>query len=370
MVSNSTKGDFVHFGFIVLILALFLQEGALFYGDSCANLMQVVSLIEDYDLDIRNQAKLCGGRQVGMFAIGARGEIYSVHEIGSPIVAAPLYALMGKVGIAVSIFISSLLGIFFVYHSIHHSVPSWIRSLSILIVVFGLPLNKIFVSFGNDFLGVTLQASVFYLILNKRFVWAGLIFGFSPFIRMHAALVIFPLCILIAGILWDTSRSQIVKSLGAFCISMLPGLLSFAAFNAYTFGAPWLISYERRILSSDDPKVFGHTADFELPSVAGLERLLSALASGVSPVGSLVILLGLLGFVIMVFRKNIIGLFFLAWLVVHLAFYSLYPSLNEPNRYFYFYYLGSMISIAFLLNGGYLCMLRILRPLFPKACCK
>lgn len=247
------------------------------YADAGWQVSAVQSLVEDGDLDLRNQLQNEYEQASDQVAIGASGEWYPLHELPIIFLAVPFYILLGVNGcLALNIMVAA----FFAPLS-YALARAFVGARNALFVAVLALFSPVFVfysySFSVDVLGAILMGFSLLLVFRKFYFFAGLACGLAVLSRLVNVCGIPPLLgyIFFSGIRisegatsqassdWCTSR---VKSVGYFMLGGAVFAVLFGLQNYLMFGSPVSSSYHNWIASTD-LGITQESYSFSLPSL-------------------------------------------------------------------------------------------------------
>ena len=171
-----------------------------FYGDPSVQSLVTLSLLQDWDFDLRNQKEEFD--PTDQVALGNDGEWYPLHEPLLPILAVPFYALFGIAGCVILNMIVACIAALCIFNICAEIANKPIAAaIATMLTVLSCPYLTYAYSFSSDLLGATLfiAAMMFFGHLTPRswFV-AGLCSGALLTARMPFAVIV--LGLLTAGV--------------------------------------------------------------------------------------------------------------------------------------------------------------------------
>ena len=320
----------------VVVVALFSGRVAAEYrpltyliGDCPYYAATAVSLIEDHDLDLRNQ--LSGGLAIHgrQIALGRDGAWYPKHPLLMPIAAIPFVLLFGVPGTLVfNLVVLSLLAV--VLMRLARTVaPPWAAALAAFLLIAGTFLRRYDYNFSPDLFATLVLSAALLALLHGRDRLGGLLLGLSVTAKL-TDLFLVPL-----GPIYAHScrgwRAAVRASLAAAVPLAAYGLSNFAL-----FGSPWVTSYDRNVAVADGAFVtVGHRGLFDQGVLSGLAGELFDPVHGLLPT-SPILLLAIPGFVLLLRRRPREAVLFLAigeFLLLFFATYRYWSASHYGNRF-------------------------------------
>jgi hypothetical protein len=207
-------------------------------GDCVYYRATLISLLEDGDLDLKNNPPPTRYSFSSNVALGKNGAWYPKHSLLMPIVAAPLYWIAGDLG---------LLG-FNLLQLTALCVCLWLgarrytsEAISFALVVwfaFGTMLRPSAYNFSPDVFSTLLVSAALLALLSRRAVVAGVLLGLSVWAKW-TNLVFLP----VAGVFLLADRD--VRAILRFGLGSAVPILALLALNQHMFGSPWITPYDR-----------------------------------------------------------------------------------------------------------------------------
>lgn len=199
----------------------------------------VISLVQDGDLDIKNQLGADPVRAEDQTALGARGEWFPLHEPVLAGVAVPFYLAAGINGLLLFNLLCAAATQTLVF-AICASVTSQLLAFGAAALTgFGTLFLVYSYSFSQDLWGALLIIAAFFSIMNRYNATGGALFGFAVLSR-HTAVAAAPGLLFL---LLTASASARRKELVRFVVAGLPFACALAAYNSWAYGSPWHSSY-------------------------------------------------------------------------------------------------------------------------------
>jgi hypothetical protein len=251
---------------LILFICLFLVYGAhvvyeykphtYAYADPGWMVSTVMSMVEDHDLDLRNQLQNDPNQAADQTSQGKDGQWYPLHEFLMPVFTVPFYLIFGIDGCLIfNVFISIALMIALFNLCARHVDYASAFAATVLTAFATLFLNYTY-SYSLDVFGTLLLILAYWCAVTGRFSLAGFVWGLAIFARL-------PNIVTLAGFLPflllegnSATHTVVNRSKAAWrFIKIRPVLLSFAgglpaAFciflsNWLMFGSPLVTSYDR-----------------------------------------------------------------------------------------------------------------------------
>jgi len=286
-------------GFYAQTMADRFPHESYMIGDSPYYTNTVISILQDLDLDQRNQTDESifldpePWTEIGMYdsniALGTNGAWYPKHPVLMPLVSAPFYALGGGFGLLIYNLVS-LLALVVVMRRVARLFASEGAASAACVAVGLTPLFYHFsYSYCADILSALLLVAGLGLLFARRGLGAGLVLGLSVWAKLPNALGL----VLAGGaaLAWRDWRllARLVVGSGL-------SLGVFAGLNWYRFGAPWLTGYQRVwTIQRGRATVGDHVGAFNRPFWEGVRLQLFHSRHGLFPTApaGLLALLGL-----------------------------------------------------------------------------
>lgn len=343
--------------FLVIIAIVLVISAANFHNfynnDACGNLATADSLSKDLDLDLRNQTELCGNSWNGAISLGVHNEWFSVHEIALPVLTFPIYAIGGAQ--ALLVFNLCLLAVaFYTLSSINSGMISPTVSIITALAIFtSQPLRSLAISYSNDFFAASLLVLATYFIWNDKKYLGGIIWGIAFISRIHV-FIHFPAFLLFCVFLAKKSKWEIkpvLRSVISFTLGICTTLPVFFLQNILLFGSPLVTSYHRRINFTPEGYHLDSPADSIIsPNISQLFHILFNADDGLFFVQFFFLISWIIGSFLLVGRHKAILILTSTGLVVSCLFYSAYPDLHYPARYFLFYFYITFIPLSLIVD--------------------
>ncbi len=199
------------------------------------------SLVEDFDLDLRNQLDHDISNIEGQVSLGKNGEWYPLHEWLISVLGVPFYFLFGVNGTLLCNMLLSLLIGFYMYKvcALHYS-PFIAFIGSSLTFASSLLLHYSY-SFSVDVLGALFATISLYFMQKHKPAMAGILFSLTVFGR-NQYLILLPAFLLYLA-LDKKNENKKLNTIFIFLLGGLPLGLLFFLQNYLMYGSPFLAAY-------------------------------------------------------------------------------------------------------------------------------
>lgn len=215
----------------------------------------VMSIMEDGDLDLRNQLGNKPEEAADQTSQGLRGEWYPLHEFLLAWVTVPFYWLLGVSGCLVI----NVLMIIMIHMLIYDICCRQMDVLSAFSGVILTALTTIFYeysySYSIDVFSGLLLVAAFWGITTSGYWAGGLIWGLAVLGRVSNLATAPAFLIFIIAQAFAVSRKEgarkgpgcidLTRGVAKFVLGALPILMIFGFMNWRMFGSPWTLSYSR-----------------------------------------------------------------------------------------------------------------------------
>ena len=251
---------------IFLFICLFLAYGAHIvheyepytyaHADPGWMVSTVMSIVEDHDLDLRNQLMNDPNQAADQTSLGQNDEWYPLHEILMPILTVPFYVVFGINGCLIFNMLVCILFMISLFHLCARHVDYPIAFLATVLTAFSSTVIHYTYSYSLDVFSAFLFILAYWCAVQKRFFRTGLVWGLAVYSR-------FPLIVTLVGLICFlflealASRDPEVETVPharyahrirpflATVAGALPVLFSFLITNWLMFGSPFTTSYDR-----------------------------------------------------------------------------------------------------------------------------
>ncbi len=206
------------------------------HADIGWQMLAVQSLVEDGDLDFKNQLDNDFHRTQGQASLGKNGEWFPLHEILMPILAVPFWKLFGVDGCLIfNILIAIATTIVIYYLSLNYASLSSSFFAAILTLSSSLLLAYSY-SFSGDLFGAFFFLLSYQQLIKKRFLNCGFFWGCAVLARILNVFT-FP-AMIVAIVLLAKKENRIFSALTKFLLAGIPAFLFFSISNYQMFGHP------------------------------------------------------------------------------------------------------------------------------------
>ena len=299
-----------------------LDHPTFLIGDCPYYRAALVSLLEDHDLDVRNN--LIDERYAlsSNVALGRNGAFYPKHPILLAVAALPFYVVAGDSGLLA--FNLAQLGalVLVMWIGARRYAPDWVAFAVILWFAFGTLLRSAAYNFAPDVLSTLLVAAGIVALLHGRSVTAGALLGLSLWAKW-TNLVFFPVALVALA---ARREWRALLRFGAAAAVPLMGLLGL---NWHMFGSPLVTPYDRVLVVSKARLVLepSHRTFFTVPFWRGLWTQLTDARMGLFRAAPPA-LLALPGFAVLYRRDRRATLLVGGACAAHLAVFAKYDQWN------------------------------------------
>src|SRR5262245_5640164 len=234
-------------------------------GDCIWYRATLISLLEDGDLDVKNNVARTPYWPAANVSLGQDGSWYPKHPVLMSITAAPLYWLAGDAGLlAFNLMQLTALAACLWFGARRHAS----EEVSIAVVLwfaFGTMLRPAAYNFSPDVFSTLLVCLAFLALLSRLAVLSGVLLGLALCAKLPNV-AFFPVVLLALAAQRDW-RGVLRFGLGA-----LVPVLALLALNHHMFGSPWVTPYDRVLVFEDEQWVLepSHRTFFSVPFWSGL----------------------------------------------------------------------------------------------------
>lgn len=261
----------------------------------------VMSIVEDGDLDLRNQLGNDPKRASDQTSQGVAGEWYPVHEYLMPILTVPFYVLLGINGCLVFNILVVILLMLALYHLCNRHADCQSSFTAVVLTAFPTLFLEYSYSYSLDVFSAFALVLAYLLAVRNRFFLAGLAWGFAVYARLAncvTAVGFLPFLIM-AG--WSGHRrmqgapsiTTPFKQGGPVARFLLGGLGPGSCYllgNWWMFGSPFVTSYDRwQHFVDGHPVINTLRSGFTCPVIERLPKVLLDTQSGLLIGGPLII---------------------------------------------------------------------------------
>jgi len=251
---------------LMLFICLFLGYGAhavyeykpytYTYADPGWMVSTVMSLVEDRDLDLRNQLHNDPNQAADQTSQGKNGQWYPLHEYLMPVFTIPFYLIFGIDGCLIfNVFISIVLMMTLFNLCARHVDYGSAFAATVLTAFATLFLNYTY-SYSLDVFSAFLLVIAYWCAVTGRYGLAGFVWGLAIFARLPNLITLvglIPFLLLEGGSARQTGprESLVLRCLKRFrplflsFAGGLPVALCILFSNWMMFGSPFVTSYDR-----------------------------------------------------------------------------------------------------------------------------
>ena len=215
----------------------------------------VMSIVDDGDLDLRNQLQNNPKNTADQTSRGLKGQWYPLHEYMMAYLCVPFYITMGIIGCLIFNVLISIALMMLLYDLCCQYMDRKIGFIAVALTSFGTLFLNYTYSFSLDVFGAFILVIAYRTALGKNIALSGFVWGIAVLGRT-ANIVTAPAFGLY--VLWcaathkgcnSISRKPIIRKMavacGHFMLGMMPALLLMGVANWKMYGKPWIISYSR-----------------------------------------------------------------------------------------------------------------------------
>jgi hypothetical protein len=247
---------------LMLLICLFLVYGAhvvhkykpftYAYADPGWMVSTVMSIVEDRDLDLRNQLRNDPNQAADQTSQGKGGQWYPLHEFLMPVLTVPFYLAFGIDGCLVfNVLISiALMMLLFDLCARHVDYPSAFAAT--VLTAFPTLFLEYTYSYSLDVFSAFMLILAYWCAVNKKFFIAGFVWGLAIFSRFSDVVTLIGL---IPFLFLERDMGKRVSSISSCIGRVRPLLLSLAGAlpvaccillsNWLMFGSAFVTSYDR-----------------------------------------------------------------------------------------------------------------------------
>jgi hypothetical protein len=225
----------------------------------------LLSLLNDHDLDLKNNIERRQYAPSSNVAQGLRGEWYPKHTILMPIAATPFYVVWRDRGLLVFNLLQLNLVLMLIWYGARRYTSTALATALTLYYAFGTCLRGSAYNFAPDLFSTLLVLGGVVALLFRRATLAGLLLGFAVWAKW-TNVVFLPL----AGV-YLLSLRQLRPVLRFSACAALP-LAGLFALNQHMFGSPFITPYDRVLIREKGKLVLeaSHRTFFNEPFWSGL----------------------------------------------------------------------------------------------------
>jgi len=234
-------------------------------GDCIYYRATLLSLLEDGDLDVKNNLARKQYWPAANVSLGQDGAWYPKHPVLMSVVAAPLYWLAGDEGLlAFNLLQLTALAACLWFGARRHAS----EEISIAVVLwfaFGTMLRPAAYNFSPDVFSTLLVCLGFLAVLSRSPLVSGVLLGLALCAKLPN-MVFFPVAALALAVQRDW------RGLLRFGLGAAVPLLALLTLNPHMFGSPWVTPYDRVLVFQGGEWVLepSHRTFFGVPFWTGL----------------------------------------------------------------------------------------------------
>lgn len=265
----------------------------------------LLSMVEDGDLDIKNNIHPRQYPASSKVALGVRGSWYPVPSVLMPFAAIPFYLVAQDRGlIAFNLAQLSLLILLIWYGARRYTSTGWATALAFW-YAFGTMLRLAAYNFAPDVFSTLLVTAGIVAALCDRRSLAGLLLGLSVWAKWTNC-VFLPLPVLAFALkdLGHLGRRGAAMQLLRYAAAAAIPVVALLAMNQHMFGSPFITPYDRVLIEVDGQMVLqdSHRAFFTVPFTSGIAAQLTDRGNGLL-VACPPIVLAPLGILLLLWRR-------------------------------------------------------------------
>jgi len=302
-----------------------LDHPTFLIGDCPYYRATLVSLLEDHDLDVKNNLYAQRYPLPSNVSLGRNGAFYPKHPILLAVAALPFYAVAGDAGLLAFNLAQLCALVLVMWIGARRYAPDWVAFALMLWFAFGTLLRPVAYNFAPDVLSTLLVAGGIVALLHGRSLTAGVLLGLSLWAKW-TNLVFLPVAVVVLAL---RREWRPLLRFGAAAAVPLVGLLGL---NWHMFGSPFVTPYDRVLVVRNvrwavEPS---HRTFFTVPFWRGLWTQLTDGRDGLIRAAPPV-LLALPGFVAL-FRRDRAAAFLIAGAcAAQLATFAKYEQWNVSS---------------------------------------
>jgi hypothetical protein len=253
-------------------------------GDGPYYAATAVSMLDDHDLDLRNQLR--GGLQVHgrQIALGTNGAWYPKHPILMPLTALPFLALFGMDGFLVfnlAVFAAVAAAMTLLARRHASSGPA-VAAVAVLLL--GTFFRDYVYNLSPDLFATLLFLLAARALFEERFLPAGLALGAAVTAKLL-------LVVLVPIVVVTAFASRGFRGGARLFAGLAPAAVALLIANAALFGSPWVTSYDRGVsVASGQEQLITHRTEFDGDFARGLLGELADARHGILPTAPVVLL--------------------------------------------------------------------------------
>ena len=234
-------------------------------GDCIYYRATLLSLLEDGDLDLKNNLARKQYWPAANVSLGQDGAWYPKHPVLMSVVAAPFYWLAGDAGLIAFNLLQLTALAACLWFGARRYASEEISIAVVLWFAFGTMLRPVAYNFSPDVFSTLLVMLGFLAMLSRLPALSGVLLGLALSAKLPN-LAFFPVVLLALSVRRDW------RGLARFGLGAGLALLPLLALNHHMFGSPWVTPYDRVLVFQDGEWVLepSHRTFFDVPFWTGL----------------------------------------------------------------------------------------------------
>ena len=242
-----------------------LDRPTFLIGDCIYYRATLISLLEDHDLDVRNNLEPQGYPMASNVSLGRSGTFYPKHPILLAVLALPFYALAGDTGLLAFNLLQLGALVLVMWVGARRYAPDVAAFGLLLWFAFGTMLRPAAYNFAPDVLSSLLVVGGIVALLYARSGLAGALLGLSVWAKWTNGIF---LPVGLAALALQRDWKTVSRLAGA---AVLP-ICALLGLNVYMFGSPFLTPYDRVLVVENAQWVLEptHRSFFTVPFWGGL----------------------------------------------------------------------------------------------------
>jgi hypothetical protein len=285
----------------------------------------LISLLEDHDLDVRNNLIAEQYAVSSNVSLGRKGALYPKHPILLAVAALPFYVVAGDPGLLAFNLAQLCALVVVMWLGARRYAPDWIALPLLLWFAFGTMLRAAAYNFAPDVLSTLLVTGAVVALLAGRSVTGGILLGLSLWAKWTNA-VFLP----VAAATLAARRDW--RGLARFGAAAALPVVALLGLNWHMFGSPFVTPYDRVMVLKDAHLVPepSHRTFFTLPFWRGLWTQLTDRSLGLIAAAPPVVL-ALPGLVVLARRSSAEALLVGGACAAQLATFAKYEQWNVSS---------------------------------------
>jgi hypothetical protein len=218
----------------------------------------VMSLVEDGDLDLRNQLHNDPAQAADQTSLGENGQWYPLHEFLMPVLTVPFYLAFGIYGCLIFNVLVSILLMLTLFELCCRHVDFQSAFAAIILTAFTTLFLNYTYSYSLDVFSTFLLVLAYWCVVRRRFLPAGFVWGMATLSRLSIAITLpgfIAYLLLVADFSFKSNskgRTPGIQTLSkkmrpavSFLTGGFPLAICFLLSNWLMFGSPATTSYDR-----------------------------------------------------------------------------------------------------------------------------